>query len=161
VRGQRISFADAPFISIEQRLWEPGEAGSEPRLRAWRIRPGDWYSGFQDKMLGLYLQALFHEDIQRRWRKRLGRHLTFLLRIASGQGDRVIQYSVSHLEQRCSLPFDSRHPDDSRQRLQQELDWLQQIGLVGYCDYVRPMAAFAQALRMYRVQQDLSQEALA
>lgn len=162
IRLQQVSFVDAPFIQVERRTFEP-EPGSEPRLKAWWIRPGPWFEAFHGKMLGLYLQAPFHESpVQGYWRKRLARYLFFQLRIAAGQGDASLQYSVGQLEQSCSLPFKGgQRQEATRKRFQRELEWLEQIGMIGRCDYVRPLQDCAQVLKRYRETHQLTQEQLA
>lgn len=141
VRGVPLEFAPARFLEIEPPEWGGG-AGIGQHRRAWWVKPGSWFDIFQPgkagNQRGVYLQHLFRQDLKQSWRKRVGYHLMFSLRIAAGKGQSSIRRSVGELEQACALRFNPGRQEEARRRFEETMDWLETIGLVGACDYERP-----------------------
>jgi hypothetical protein len=146
-RGRRDD-GGALFI-ISDRLVQ-GE-GAEEMPVAWRYRPGPWLSPFLSRpnrqTAPLARAVLRYDPYHERWEKRLGRYLTFHLRMdARRAGGQPLVRRIGRLLDELHLPVDRRHPERSRARCEAALDRLARDGVIGGWGYTATAHASLAAL---------------
>lgn len=124
------------LLIIADRLVQGEE--EEERPVAWRYRPGPWLAPFlarPNRQTALLARPVLRYDpYHERWEKRLGRYLTFHLRMDAKRAAPLIR-RIGLLLDELRLPVDRRHPERTRARLEAALNRLVRDGVIGGWDY--------------------------
>ena len=107
---------------------------------AWCYRPGPWLAPFlvpPNRQTALLAPTVLRYDpYHERWEKRLGRYLTFHLRMdARRAGGAPLVRRLGPLLDELGLPLDRRHPERTRSRCEAALDRLVRDGVIGAWAY--------------------------
>jgi hypothetical protein len=127
--------------------------GAEERPVAWCFRPGPWLAPFlarpNRQTALLARQVLRYDPYHERWEKRLGRYLTFHLRMDAKRAVPLIRRIGPLLDELC-LPVDRRHPERTRTRLEAALNRLVRDRVIGEWEYTAKARATLAALAARR-----------
>ncbi len=125
---------EGALLIISERLVH-GEGEGELPV-AWRFRPGPWLAPFlappNRQTVDLIPAVLRYDPYHQRWEKRLGRYLTFHLRMDArrARGAPLVRRLGPLLDELC-LPMDRRHPERTRTRCETALNRLARDGVIG------------------------------
>lgn len=126
------------LLTICERLVQ-GDGPGELAV-AWRYRPGPWLTPFlvrpNRQTAPLARQVLRYDPYHQRWEKRLGRYLTFHLRMDARRGGGApLVRQIGLLLDEMHLPMDRRHPERTRARCEAALSRLARDGVIGAWSY--------------------------
>src|SRR6266487_2776365 len=106
---------------------------------AWKVSPGTWIEPFltapNRHMAWIMQRTLQYDPYHEKWEKRLARYFTFHLRINASHAGKVLKRNIGDLIKELSLPVDERHPERTKQRLNQAMDNLVSDSIISAWEY--------------------------
>ncbi len=117
-------------ILVAETIYQHELGGDDDRETsvavAWKLSPGTWIEPFltapNRHMAWIMQRTLQYDPYHEKWEKRLARYFTFHLRMNASHAGKVLKRNIGDLIKELSLPVDERHPERTKQRLNQAMD---------------------------------------
>jgi hypothetical protein len=138
-RDSRLMVITDVIHQQELREQEPGSSESAPLAIAWRYQLGSWLDPFLQganrQVAWLLQQVLRYDPYHQMWEKRLGRYVTFHMRMNLTEGTTTITREIGKLLEELSLHENARDPERTRQRLEKALNRLAEDHIISAWTY--------------------------
>lgn len=147
-RGRESQVNSAIIDVLGQAIGEYKTITGEPVWERRQVKVGEWarmLGGPFDRQTALMLRTVLKYHAQRdRYAKRLGRYLTLQFRVNAKHGG-TVERTMGTLMDQARIKLDAKHPDKTRQRIEDALRKLQADGVIG--EYGQVVEADTPAIR--------------